>query len=48
MFESAMPCIRHGYRACIGTMEKKMESTVVCWGHIGIMENKMEINYPKP
>ena len=25
-----------------GLMEKKMETTTVHWGHIGIMENKME------
>ena len=23
-------------------MEKQMESTIVCWGYIGIMEKKME------
>ena len=25
-----------------GIMEKKMDTTIVYWGYIGIMENKME------
>ena len=31
----------------IGIMEKKMETTIIYWGNIGLMENKM-IYYPKP
>ena len=25
-----------------GVMEKKLEATIVCWGYIGIMEQRME------
>ena len=27
---------------CLEVMEKRMETTIVYWGHIGIMEKKME------
>ena len=29
-------------------MEKKMETTVVYWGYMGIMENKMETTIVRP
>ena len=25
-----------------GVMEKKLEATIVCWGYVGIMEQRME------
>ena len=31
------------YRGYIGILDKKMEATIVCWGNIGIMENKWEL-----
>ena len=30
------------YCSYIGTMETRMEATIVYWGYIGIMENEME------